>query len=55
MDKLINYYLGKQDILNRNTPYTSNVNNKIVINYAQSIVRDIVGYTFGKDIEYVQR
>ena len=55
MDRLINYYLGRQDILDRQTPYTSEVNNKIVINYAQSIVRDIVGYTFGKDIEYVQK
>lgn len=55
MQKLINYYLGKQDILTRNTPYASEVNNKIIIDYAQSIVRDIVGYTFGKDIEYVQK
>ncbi len=55
MDRLINYYLGRQDILDRQSPYTSEVNNKIVINYAQSIVRDIVGYTFGKDIEYVQK
>lgn len=55
MQKLIDYYLGKQDILSRQPIYTSEVNNKVVINYAQSIVRDIVGYTFGKDIEYVQR
>lgn len=55
MNKLINYYLGKQDILDRETPYATEVNNKIVLNYAQSVVRDIVGYTFGKDVEYVQR
>lgn len=55
MELLIQYYLGNQQILKRNTPYTSNVNNKIILNYAQSVVRDIVGYTFGKDIEYVQR
>lgn len=55
MEKLINYYLGKQEILYRQTPYSSDVNNKVIINYAQSVVRDIVGYTFGKDIEYVQR
>lgn len=55
MQRLINYYLGNQKILNRNTKYTSNVNNKLVINYANSVVRDIVGYTFGKDIEYVQK
>lgn len=55
MNNLINYYLGKQKILERETPYSSKVNNKLVLNYAQSAVRDIVGYTFGKDIEYVQR
>ncbi len=55
MKMLIDYYLGNQDILYRQDAYSSNVNNKVVINYAQSIVRDIIGYTFGKDIEYVQR
>ena len=50
MELLIQYYLGNQQILKRNTPYTSNVNNKIILNYAQSVVRDIVGYTFGKDL-----
>lgn len=55
MQKLIWYYLGRQDILSRAPAYYSGVNNKVVINYAQSTVRDILGYTFGKDIEYIQR
>lgn len=55
MQRLIWYYLGKQDILSRAPAYYSGVNNKVVINYAQSAVRDILGYTFGKDIEYIQR
>lgn len=55
INNLINYYLGRQKILDREAIYSSKVNNKLVLNYAQSTVRDIVGYTFGKDIEYVQR
>lgn len=55
MERLVNYYLGRQHILDRQSRYTSDVNNKLVLNYANSIVRDIVGYTFGKDIEYVQK
>ena len=53
--KLIMYYLGVHDIYNRAPNYSSDVNNKLSINYSQSITRDIVGYTFGKDIEYVQK
>ena len=55
MKKLVMYYLGIHDIYNRITNYSSQVNNKLVLNYAQSITRDVVGYTFGKDIEYVQK
>lgn len=55
MEYLIDYYKGKQAILNRENPYASDINNKIVLNYALSSVRDIVGYTFGKDAEIVQR
>lgn len=55
MENLIRYYEGNQPILNRAEVYSSGVNNKIILNYAQSVVRDIVGYTFGKDIEYVAK
>lgn len=55
MQYLIDYYKGKQSILNRANPYASDINNKVVLNYAYSSVRDIVGYTFGKDAEITQR
>lgn len=54
-DYLINYFLGKQDILNRPAPETSNINNQVVVNHAFPITREIVGYTFGNPIEYIQR
>ena len=55
MKYLIDYYKGKQQILHRENPYASDINNKVVLNYAYSSVRDIVGYTFGKDAEITQR
>ena len=54
-DYLINMFLGKQDILNRPAPNTSNINNKTVVNYAFPITREIVGYTFGNPVELVQK
>ena len=52
---LIDMFLGKQDILNRPAPNTSNINNKTVVNYAYPITREIVGYTFGNPFELVQK
>ena len=52
---LIGMFLGKQDILDRPAPNTSNINNKTVVNYAFPITREIVGYTFGNPFEYVQK
>lgn len=52
---LIDYFKGKQDILNRTSEqagYNSSINNQTVINYAWSSVRDIVGYTFGTATQY---
>ena len=48
---LINYFLGEQDILDRTESQTSNINNKIVVNHAFPITREIVGYTLGNPIE----
>lgn len=50
---LLGMYLGKQDILNRPAPNTSNINNTTVVNYAFPITREIVGYTFGNPFEFV--
>lgn len=55
MRYLIDYYKGQQDILKRQAPSTSEINNKVVLNYAHSSVRDIVGYTFGKPIQIIPR
>lgn len=52
---LIDYFLGKQDILTRGESKTSTINNKTVVNYAYPITREIVGYTFGNPIELVQK
>lgn len=54
-DYLIKYFLGKQDILERAGNYTNQINNKTVVNYAFPITREIVGYTFGNAVEFVQR
>lgn len=51
--KLIDIYLGDQEILNRQETDTSDINNKVVLNYAFSSERDIIGYTFGKDVEII--
>ena len=55
MQYLINYCKGNQNIYNRTNAdagYNQDINNKTVINYAWSSVRDIVGYTFGKNTQY---
>lgn len=54
-DYLINYFLGDQDILNRTSTYTNNINNTTVVNYAYPITREIVGYTFGNAVEFIPR
>lgn len=54
-DYLINYFLGDQDILNRAQSGANNINNKTVVNYAFPITREIVGYTFGNAVEFIQR
>lgn len=55
MKYLINYYKGSQDIERRTAPSTTDINNKIVVNYAHSSVRDIIGYTFGKPVQIIPR
>ena len=52
---LVDMFLGKQDILYRPAPNTSNINNKTVVNLAYPVTREIVGYTFGNPFELVQR
>ena len=52
---LIRIFLGEHDILSRPAPNTSNINNKVVVNYAYPITREIVGYTFGNPFELIQK
>ena len=52
---LLNYYKGEQAIFNRVKEIRPDVDNKVVINYANTFTRDIIGYTFGKPMQYVAR
>lgn len=52
--RLLDIYLGKQDILDRPLGDRS-VNNRIVVNFAQAFTRDITGYSYGSGIQYVSR
>ena len=55
IEYLISYFKGEQNILKRKNSeagYNSEINNRVVVNYAWSSVRDIVGYTFGKSTQY---
>ena len=51
--RLIDIYLGKQDILFRPEPNTSNINNKVVVNLAFPTTREIVGYTYSNPFEFI--
>lgn len=55
IEYLLNYYRGKQDILDREKVVRPDVDNRVVFNHAMAVTRDIVGYTFGKPIRYVHR
>lgn len=52
---LINYYLGKQPILDLEKTIRPEINNKIVVNLPQMIVRMVTGYFLGTPIQYSQR
>ena len=51
MNKLYEYYIGKQDILKAHKP-EGKPNNKIVTNYARNIVDTTTGYYLGIPITY---
>lgn len=46
------YWLGDQPVLYREQG-DREVNNKVIVNYAQAITRDTVGYTYAGGIQYV--
>ena len=52
LQKLYNYYIGKQSILNRKKSSEFVANNKGVYNHAKNIIDTSVGYVFGQPIQY---
>ena len=54
IEYLINYRNGDQPILHKCKPIRDEINNKLVINYAQMITRTIIGYFLGTPIQYIQ-
>ena len=52
---LFDYWRGKQPILDRIKEVREDIDNKMVINLAQSSTRQITGYTFGKPIEFIHK
>lgn len=51
---LLNYHNGIQPILDKKNFTRPEINNKVVINYAQMITRTIVNYFIGTPIQYTQ-
>ena len=49
------YFTGNQPILKRNKVIRPDVNNKIVVNNAYSIVRNANGYFLGEPIKYASK
>lgn len=54
IDYLLQYHNGIQDILKKQNLTRPEINNKVVINYAQMITRTIVNYFIGTPIQYTQ-
>lgn len=52
---LLDYHNGVQNILYREKDVRPDVDNKVVVNYASTFTRDIIGYTYGKPMQYVAR
>ena len=52
---LLDYHNGAQNILYREKDVRPDVDNKVVVNYANTFTRDIIGYTYGKPMQYVAR
>lgn len=54
VDYLIDYKNGKQTILKKVKEVRPEINNMVVINHAEMITRNIVGYFLGNPIQYIQ-
>lgn len=51
---LMNYKNGDQPILYKEKVVRDEINNKLVLNHAQMITRNIIGYFLGTPIQYIQ-
>jgi len=54
IDYLVEYRNGVQPVLEKTKVVRDEINNKIVINHAQMISRNIIGYFFGTPLQYIQ-
>lgn len=52
---LMQYVRGRQDIFDRVKVVRPDIDNRVVVNHANEITRNLVGYAFGKPIKYVPR
>lgn len=55
IDKLYRIFRGKQAIFDKVKSIRPEINNKIILNYANSIVRFFTSYLLGKPVQYVSR
>ncbi|MEC1772827.1 phage portal protein [Schinkia azotoformans] len=53
--KLYNYYIGKNSILNRILPDPEKPNNKIATSYPSTIIDTVVGYFAARPISYISK
>lgn len=54
IDYLVNYKNGIQPILDKVKVVRDEINNTVVINHAQMVTRNIIGYFLGNPIQYIQ-
>lgn len=54
IDYLINYKKGNQPILGKRKEIRPEINNTTVINHAQMVTRNVVGYFLGSPIQYIE-
>lgn len=55
IEYLFNYFAGDQPILDRTKDIRPEINNKIVVNYANAITKFKTGYLLWKPIQYIAR
>ena len=53
IDYLYKYYKGDQPVLQRTKDFNSNINNKVVVNFANMIVSFVTGYFLSADLQYI--